>query len=133
MAGTTSGWTDRVTSGLLEALRTREACGIPNPRVIKTEMQRSRMHLEEKVEILKEDIQDIDLAAVKVNIQLTIFFLLRRESPSFVERQARLGAPALLSCMSPLESFLVHLSRHVHEQRKIATKFARADAALIHT
>ena len=35
------------------------------------------MHLEEIVEILKEDIQDIDLAAVKVNIQLTIFFLLR--------------------------------------------------------
>ena len=74
MAGTTSGWTDRVTSGLLEALRTREACGIPNPRVIKTEMQRSSMHLEEIVEILKKDIQDIDLAAVKVNIQLTIFF-----------------------------------------------------------
>ena len=98
MAGTKSGWTDRVTSGLLEALRTREACGIPNPRVMKTEMQRSSMHLEEIVEILKEDIQDIDLAAVKVNIQLTFFFSL--ESPSFVEMQARLGpSPCCHVCL----------------------------------
>ena len=121
----------RVTSGLLEALRTRGACGIPNPRVIKTEIQRSSMHLEEIVEILKEDIQDIDLAAVKVNIQLTIFFLLR--VPIFRREAGKAWAPAFLSCMSPLESFLAHLSRRIHEQRKIVTKFVRADAALIHT
>ena len=64
MATSTRGWTDRVTSAILEALRTARKLMEYQSENYKNRNAKKK-HYEEIVEIPKDDIQDIDLAAVK--------------------------------------------------------------------
>lgn len=64
MAWSMRGWTDRATSALLEALKTRESLWNTKCESYKNRNTKKK-HYDEIVIILKEDCEDIDLAAVK--------------------------------------------------------------------
>ena len=63
------GWTDRATSALLEALKTRESLWNTKCESYKNRNTKKK-HYDEIVIILKEDCEDIDLAAVKGKMEL---------------------------------------------------------------
>lgn len=69
MASSTRVWTDRATSALLEALKTRESLWNAKCESYKN-INTKKKHYDEIVTILKEDCEDIDLAAVKGKTEL---------------------------------------------------------------
>ena len=67
MASLARGWTNRATSALLKALKTRE--GLWNRKCERYKNRNTKKkHHDEIVIILKEDCEDIDLVAVKTEL-----------------------------------------------------------------
>ena len=69
IASSSRGWTDRATSALLEALKNRESLWNTKCESYKNRNTKKK-HYDEIVIILKEDCEDIDLAAVKGKTEL---------------------------------------------------------------